>query len=229
MRISWPLGQRDPVVPTGGEGASIYHGVLEACAQNTSLRRLELSARHRLPFRIGENKLDFCPQLETLVLNNVPITLSDNVVEEMKKLQSLRLGGFSSSGCDPYAEVCTSLGNSGRKLRVLGVDVVGQALVKYLSSYEGLETLALTLGEDANDYCVKDLCERGLRYHEQSLKALHIDLYPHSNPLLTWFFEYWTQWIPAFTNLETLKVTTSMNLRSEFDAGFLVVGYSFCV
>lgn len=92
---------------------------------------------------------------------------SHAVMSKMKKLQSLCLGGFKCSGCDPYAEVYTSLRNGGRKLRALGVDVVGQAMVMYLGSYEGLEILTLTLGKEANEYCVKDLCERSLRYHEQ--------------------------------------------------------------
>lgn len=58
---------------------------------------------------------------------------------------------------------------------------------------------------------------------EETSESFHIDLHPHADFRITWFFEHWIQWIPKLLNFRTLKMTTSMNLRSEFDADILLV------
>ncbi|KAF9443140.1 hypothetical protein P691DRAFT_713666 [Macrolepiota fuliginosa MF-IS2] len=222
MKISWPMGEPYPMSPPRTAQPSIYTELPGIGIRATNLKRLEICAKHRLSIGSGLHRFNPLPQLEELVLENVPVSLDGEAVKAMTQLQSLRLGGFDCLNCDPHAAVWASLKLAGRKLRVVGVDVVGQALVDYLDSYEGLETLVLKLRTNANDYCVNDFCARGLRHHKKSLKFLHIDLDPHSDFRITWFFEYWSKWIPTFSNLSVLKATTSMNLHSEFDSRLFI-------
>lgn len=223
VKLSWPVSESDPMPSLGGDQASIYHAVL---GLGSNIRRLEISARRRQRLDYNYYKLPPLLQIEELVLENVPIVLSGEAVQAMPRLQSISLRGFDCFNCDPYAAVWSSLTSVRRGLRAISIDVVGPALVNYLASYQGLETLVLKLGKNANDYCVKDLCSRAMKYHIHSLKSLHIDLHPHADFQVTWFFEYWVQWIPRFSGLRILKMTTSMNLISEFDAGVLLVSTS---
>jgi hypothetical protein len=231
IKISWPTGEPDPLLSPSvviREGEASVYGVVTNAGPN--LRRLELSAKRRLQGELGTYlRLGGLEQLEELVLENVPLKLEGDVAARMTNLRSLRLAGYDCLSCDPYAGVFTSLRAAGRGLRVVGVDVVGQALVDYLESYEGLEALVLRLGKNANDSSVKDLCQRGLGGHAQSLKLLHIDLHPFSDFRITWFFDYWAKWIPEFQTLGILKVTAWMNLCSVFDVDLLLVSLSFLV
>jgi hypothetical protein len=163
--------------------------------------------------------------LEELAIDNVPILLSGDIVKEMRELQSLQLayGRFTCPDGELCTEVWKSLKEAGTKLKRLSIDMVGEALLTYLCSYAGLETLELTLDRDAEYSYAQDLFERSLRHHEESLKSLRVYLPRQSNPLSTWFFEYWKEWIPPFQILEELEVTTSMNLFSEHDARVLLV------
>jgi hypothetical protein len=165
--------------------------------------------------------------LEDLVIDNVPVSLSEDNIKEMRELLSLRLayGRPSCSGGESYAGVWKGLKEAGTKLKRLSVDRAGEALLAYLRSYVGLEKLELKLERDADHSYAQDLFQRGLQPHEGSLKSLRVTVKPQSNPFSTWSFEYWKEWIPSLGALERLEVTTSMNLFSEHDAGVLVVRY----
>ncbi|KXN82697.1 hypothetical protein AN958_02262 [Leucoagaricus sp. SymC.cos] len=228
LKISWPIGEPDPFNPTMrgmpvNGSSSIYLAVMNTAG---TLRRLELSAKRRLgyggAFRMYRFTSLSLSQLEELVLENVPLKLEGDVAAQMTGLRSLRIGGYDCFDCDPYVGIFTSLKNARKRLDTVGVDVVGEALVEYLGSYEGLEKLVLKLGQDANDFCLKDICDGGLRYHGESLKVLEIDIPPSSDFRLAWFFPCWAARIRWLTSLENLKVATSLNLLSQFDAPILV-------
>ncbi|EKM83262.1 hypothetical protein AGABI1DRAFT_125724 [Agaricus bisporus var. burnettii JB137-S8] len=226
VKMTWPLHEANTSIPTRLKGSSsIYCQLFGATTQNTKLKRLELRSTNKLRPQVELYQLGVFPNLEKLVIDNVPVMLNGDVIKEMKSLQSLRLayGRSACSNNDPCVEVWKFLKEFGRKLKRLSVDTIGESLLSYLHSYQGLEALELTLGGDTDSAVdIRDLFEQGLRHHEESFKSLQVSLHTHSNPLSPWFFEYWKEWIPSLKIMENLEVTTSMNLFSNHDASVLV-------